>query len=54
MREAYEALPEERLGQALFKHPFAGRLDVVRGLRTIHIHVRRHAKQVERILHDRR
>lgn len=50
LRKAYEALPEERLGQALFKHPFAGRLDLMRGLHTMRIHVRRHAGQVERIL----
>ncbi len=50
MRDAYATLPPGLEHHALFKHPLAGRMDLVQGLRFMRRHVRHHRGQVQRTL----
>ncbi len=45
-----ESFPAELAGQAVFRHPVAGRLSLAQGLRFMEEHILHHAKQIDRIL----
>jgi hypothetical protein len=47
-REQLENYPEELLGKAIFRHPFAGRFSMAQTLRFTDDHLQHHARQVER------
>ena len=46
MAANYTALPEELVGHGLYKHPAAGKLNVLQGLAFMGDHVRHHRRQV--------
>ena len=50
LQELLLSVPEREVGLELFKHPAAGKLDLVQGVRSMTIHFDRHTKQVKRIL----
>jgi uncharacterized damage-inducible protein DinB len=50
MAASYTALPEELVGHGLYKHPAAGKLNVLQGLAFMGDHVRHHRKQVLRTI----
>ena len=50
MHDVYSSLPDEHVGHDLYKHPLAGKLDLVQGTRFIHAHCKRHMDQIDRIL----
>jgi uncharacterized damage-inducible protein DinB len=50
MRDTYAQLPPGVEYNALFKHPVAGRMDLVQGLRFMRSHVQHHRAQIERAL----
>ncbi len=50
MRNTFAALPDELVGHGLFKHPSAGKFDMVQGLSFMGRHVRHHRGQIERTL----
>ena len=49
-RNALAELPPSFASHGLFKHPVAGKLSLIQGLRFMATHVRHHSAQVERIL----
>jgi len=53
MRSTFDTLPEELIGHGLFKHPSAGKFDLVQGIRFMGMHVERHRGQIDRILRAR-
>ena len=50
MRHVLDGIPEKYVGHGLFKHPSAGKFDLVQGLRFMTYHVRHHHGQIQRIL----
>ena len=48
-RKFIEEYPDELLNKAVFKHPFAGRLDLSRAVDSIIYHQRHHMHQIKRI-----
>jgi len=50
MHRAFETIPEKLIGHGLFKHPAAGKFDLVQGLRFIGMHVHHHRTQIDRTL----
>lgn len=50
LRNVYETLPDELLGHDLFKHPIAGKFDLIQSVRFMHDHIRHHEKQIKRTL----
>lgn len=50
MRRTYTELDEAVIGHELFKHPMAGRIGLLLGLRFMHVHMVRHTGQIERTL----
>ena len=45
-----DSFPAELAGQAVFRHPVAGRMSLAQGLRFMEEHILHHAKQIDRIL----
>lgn len=50
MHRTFETIPEKLIGHGLFKHPSAGKFDLVQGLRFIGMHVHHHRAQIDRTL----
>lgn len=50
MKSAYEKLDDDFCGRELFKHPMAGKMNIVQGLKFMRQHMNRHIGQIERIL----
>jgi uncharacterized damage-inducible protein DinB len=50
MHHTFETIPEKLIGHGLFKHPSAGKFDLVQGLRFIGMHVHHHRAQIDRTL----
>lgn len=50
LRKAYEEIDEKYVAHDLFKHPFAGKLNLVQGVRFMRQHMNRHIGQIERTL----
>lgn len=50
MKKAYEGLDDDFTGRELFKHPFAGKMNIVQGLKFMRQHMNRHIGQIERTL----
>lgn len=50
MHDTYQGLSDDFCGKELFKHPFAGKMNVVQGLKFMRQHMNRHIGQMERIL----
>lgn len=50
MRDTFAKLPPGVEQQALFKHPVAGRMDLVQGLRFMRSHAHHHRAQIDRTL----
>lgn len=50
MRSTYGSIPDNELGHDLFKHPMAGKFDLIQSVKFMHDHMRHHEKQIERIL----
>jgi len=49
-----DSIPDSLLGTCLFKHPYGGPMTLEAALNFMIAHASRHAKQIERILNDRR
>ncbi|MCS6979462.1 MAG: DinB family protein [Flavobacteriales bacterium] len=47
-----ENYPEEFLSKLVFRHPLAGRLTIFQTLRFMADHLKRHQKQIQRLLHS--
>jgi hypothetical protein len=50
VRKTYESLDESVITHDLFKHPFAGKLDLIQGQRFMQQHMERHLKQIWRVI----
>lgn len=50
MHVRYSTLADPLAGHDLYKHPIAGKLSLVHGVRFMRNHVRRHSGQIRRIL----
>jgi uncharacterized damage-inducible protein DinB len=50
MKQTYEGLSDDFCGKELFKHPIAGKMNVVQGLKFMRQHMNRHIGQIERTL----
>lgn len=50
MNAAYHGLSDDFCTKELFKHPFAGKMNVVQGLKFMRQHMNRHIGQIERTL----
>ena len=50
MRTTYDSIPEKEVGHDLFKHPMAGKFDLIQSVKFMHDHMRHHEKQIERTL----
>lgn len=50
MKKAYEGLDDDFTGKELFKHPIAGKMNIVQGLKFMRQHMNRHIGQIERTL----
>jgi uncharacterized damage-inducible protein DinB len=50
MHGTFETIPERLIGHGLFKHPSAGKFNLIQGLRFIGMHVEHHRPQIDRTL----
>ena len=50
MRNDYERLDEKLIGNELFKHPSAGKMNAVHGAKFMRQHMNHHISQIERVL----
>lgn len=50
MRVVYAEVPVALISHDLFKHPVMGRFDLMQSLRFMRLHMRRHGKQIQRVL----
>ncbi|MBL4587066.1 MAG: DinB family protein [Flavobacteriales bacterium] len=50
MRSAYEKMDEGIIGNELFKHPFAGKMNVIQGVKFMRQHMKHHTKQIHSTL----
>jgi uncharacterized damage-inducible protein DinB len=48
LREAYETLDPALVSHDLFKHPFAGKMNLLQSMRFMHQHMTRHIGQIDR------
>lgn len=54
IRSIIESTDSELLDLGVYEHPRAGLIDMEKVLEFLDIHIRRHQKQIERIIHDER
>jgi len=49
LKRFIEALSPEKMGVAIFRHPFAGYLTITQTFKFLEEHLKHHVKQIERI-----
>lgn len=52
LRQTLAHLPEDRFDRALYKHPFAGKMTLRQMLQFFGLHMKRHQKQINRVLRE--
>ncbi len=52
LRHYLSHLPEERFDRELYKHPFAGKMTLRQMLKFFGMHIKRHQKQINRVLKE--
>ena len=50
LRKFYETIPEKYARRKIFRHPFAGKFDLIQGMEFYYEHVRHHWPQIKRLL----
>ncbi len=52
LRQYLSHLPEDRFDRELYKHPFAGKMTLRQMLQFFGMHIKRHQKQIKRVLKE--
>lgn len=52
LRQTLSHLPEEQFNRELYKHPFAGKMTLRQMLQFFDMHIKRHQKQINRVLRE--